>query len=141
MANPVAAYAKKVQIAPDSSGSIGTPADLNGNATAGLDLKGETIDVSTINSDGFRKRIAGLRDASVNCECFYLSSDTAQGTLAAAYFSGAPVWAKIFLTGSAGIVGQFLVESWNTSEGAADAIKANFTLTLAGTGTSPLATF
>lgn len=138
MATPKVAYNLKVQVAPDSSNSPGTYAAPSNQTNVKIDIKGEQIDISQLNSAGYRERIAGLIDVSGTVDGFVDYADTAQSTLITAITTRVPCWVKVFIDGSHYVQAQVNVESLSFELDPAGASKFSGSLTLAGLATSPV---
>lgn len=138
MALPPPAYALKIQVAPDSAGAPGTFASPSNQLTAKMDIKGEQIDITQLNSAGYRQRIAGLIDVSGSIDGLIDFSDTGQTTIRTAILTRVPVWLKLFITATNYIQFQANCEGFGGVLDPAQASKLNASFVMAGTGTTPL---
>lgn len=132
MATAKAAYLRKAQVAADSSGSIGTPADLEQQTKFDDSYETQLEDVSQINSDGWRRKLATLKDNKANLEFLRDTTATNQNVLYTADTNRTQVWIKVFRTNSAGYYQPFMIESIKSSytpEGA-----ERVTVSLSGNG-------
>lgn len=139
MAAPLPAYARKAQVAPDSSGSAGSYATPSNETKADISLKAENIDVTDLNqSDGNRKRVQTLKDASGTIAGNVDAADTAQTTLRNGWKNRTPVWMKLFIDATNYFEVQMNVDSMDFSLDPAAVSTFTCSLSLNGTGTSPL---
>lgn len=137
MATASAAYARKVQIAPDSAGSPGSYADLELTNKLDLDEKVDNVDISQINSAGYHLRLPTLLDTGVSLDFLYDSTATAQNSIRSAKSSRAQCWVKIYLTASTGVIIPMVVDDIKTSLDPSGANKQSVSLS----GNGALATF
>lgn len=132
MSLPQAAYPLKVSIAPDSSGSPGSYAQLNGLNKAKFGTKQTLIDSTYFTGTGAKGEFPTLRDAdcqlsghlSPGAGSGIISADTAQETLFLSVGAAdAYVWVQFFWTGSShGFSLQMIVESFDFDAAVADVI-------------------
>lgn len=139
MSGPTAAYGAKVEIAPDSTGSAGSYAALGDQTKVTVTVKGEQIDITQLNSAGYRSKLAGLIDADVKLEAFSEYGDTAQGTLKTAITTRVPVWIKVTYESSHHITLSCMITDLQFDIDPAGAGKVSYSGSLAGQQSSPLA--
>jgi len=101
-----AGYAKKVKI---------TTNDLPVKA-ASLSHGGTILDdTDMVNNAGFRSRVYGLRDWSIQCTCNYDASNTALSAVRAAWLARTTLTPKYLPDGTTGFMGSAVVETFNMS--------------------------
>lgn len=114
--------------------STDTVAELN---DANFAINGESIDVSVFGNAGWRDRITGLRDATINISGFYAPTDaTGQAALRAGILAGTQVDDVTVLADSAvatsGFTGNFFVSSFEISPAVTNAVEVSITLESTG---------
>jgi predicted secreted protein len=108
---------------------IGSGTDKLPASSASLSRGGDLLDDTQLGqSDAYRSRIAGLRDASIQASGDYDPADAAITALEDAWASGTAVTAKYLPNGTNGMSGSFLVESFECSGEVAG--KEQFSVTL-----------
>jgi predicted secreted protein len=119
----VAGYKSSLQIY-DGSAYV----DLDGTEVT-IEAGGDIIDVTELNSSGYREKIQGLKTFTVNAPKIYDSGNAAIDILKAAYVNGDSVLFMYFpsVGGLAGVMisGSFLVETFTFSSTLDDAVKLN----------------
>lgn len=83
-----------VKIAPDSSGSAGAYAALNGVSSFRLERSGDELEKSYYGAGRQRKFKSGMSKVTASAQLNYIVGDTAQGTVLDAMISGDQVWVK-----------------------------------------------
>lgn len=106
-----AAYVKKVQVSSDGTTYYDVPA-TSSSLNAGGDLLDDT---NLANNAGYRSRIYGLNDWSVDITADYDGADQAIQVLRTAKLNKTKVYVKYLPDGSTGFSGQGLVEKFNLS--------------------------
>jgi predicted secreted protein len=127
------ALRKVIQVSTDGN----TWYTVGGLNDASISRGGEILDDTEFdeNHDGFRSRMASLRDWSVNASGDYDPTDTTgQGAILAAWIDGTPLHVKYLPAGTSGggVKGQCVVES--IDEGGAVADKETFSFVLQADG-------
>ncbi len=94
MADEVVGYEGKVEIAPDSTGTAGSYAVLNGVTSFRESFAADELEKSYYGGGIARKYKAGMVKGTATLQINYIPADTAQGTLLAAIKGGLPVWLR-----------------------------------------------
>lgn len=105
-----AAFEKAVQIKTTSSTAW---IDLGANA-ATLNFAGELLDDTTFGSTGFRSRVRGLKDYSLDATVFW-STGSDVNTLRSALLNGTALDFRYLPNGTNGFQGRGVVENMNHS--------------------------
>lgn len=119
-----------------NTGTYGSPTwnEVDGVMDVSLNLSSDTGDASTRATGGWRQHAATLRDASVEFEMPYDTADTDLTALRDAFMTSGSVVEMAFTdgpiatTGTQGLRGSFLVESFNISEPLSDIAKVSISL-------------
>lgn len=119
-----AAYQKALQI--KTTGST-VWLDLNAN-DATMNLGSELLDDTDFTSTGYRSRIAGIKDYSLDVSAFWDSSDTAFNTVRSALLAGTKLDFRYLPDGSNGFTGTVLVETFGHSGGVGDLESVEITM-------------
>jgi predicted secreted protein len=82
---------------------------------ASLNFGAELLDDTDFTSTGYRSRVAGLRDYSINVSAFYATSNTALSAIRTALIGGTNLDVRYLVNGTAGFQGRVRVESFNNS--------------------------
>lgn len=110
------AYKKKIRVSVDGETDWKTvPA-----TSPSLDFTGDVLDqtdLKNINADGYRSRLLGLHDWSVNCDSMYTSGDDALVMIRAAKMGRSALFVQYLPDGdvAGGFQGPVVVESYNLS--------------------------
>jgi hypothetical protein len=123
-----AAYPRKVQIAPDAAGVAGTYADLGSQLKFDLDEKSDNVDVSQLNTAGYRLKLQTLLDSGVSIDVLYDPADTAQSSVRTGKSGRTQVWVKIFLQPANGVFVPMVVDDIKTSFDPAQPLKQSYSL-------------
>lgn len=108
----IAGYTKSVKVTPSTSST--THSAIPASA-ASFDFGGEMLDDTDFSSTGYRSRLRGLKDYGMSITAFYSGSDTAISNMRSALISGVAIKFQYLPNGTAGFVGEVLVESFNNS--------------------------
>lgn len=141
MPNPSAAYLDLVSVAPDSSGSAGIYAQLNGLNSFDFDDKEDTVDSTYFAGAGAHAKFATLADSSWTLQGHFIpgtgptvfSADPAQNSLIAACQPGTAdryVWIQSLFggTGTHGPAVKALVKSFKITGKVAGVLEFNCSL-------------
>ena len=123
-----AGYKSKIQISIDSGTTwLDVPA-----TSPTVEVAGDVLDTTELKTNaGFRTRINGLHDFSMNADSNYLKADPALVALRDAKLNRTNVLARFLPDGTDetdGFSGQVLVETFNLSSGVGDLITAAISL-------------
>ncbi|RUS41839.1 phage tail tube protein [Cohnella sp. AR92] len=114
------------------------------SSIGGLELSADTIDVTSLDSDGgYRQFIGGFKDAGeVSISGFFNPEDDGQAAVYAAFESGATQSCKIVFPASLGASWEFsaVVTGFSTSAELEDAVSFEGTLKVSGKPTLKLPT-
>lgn len=108
----LAAFNKKVQVKTTGS-TIGYTTLPGANAT--LNFAGEMLDDTTFETSGWRSRVRGLRDYSINVSALFTSTHAGLAIIRNALFSGVALDFQYLPDGTNGFQGQGRVESFSMS--------------------------
>lgn len=119
MATAQAAYGKRVQVSANGTSNwFDVPSE-----GPSLSLGGDLIDDTVIGGDGWRSRIYGLRDWSVNCDCNYIPGNAATEAIRTAFMNRSALHVRYLPNGllangtpaPGGVKGAVVVENFNLS--------------------------
>jgi len=106
---------------------------ITGLNDASFNINGETIEVTTFESAGWKERIAGLKDFSMSLSGFYEKDDAdGQGALKTALLNGTSVPVDYLVDGSSGFRGDYLVTSMETGASPSGEVTVSFSLESTG---------
>lgn len=107
-----AAYTKKVRVSTDQATWHDVPTD-----SPTLNLGGEVLDDTDLSnsSTGFRSRLLGLHDWSVNCDSNFKTGNTALSTIRSAFLNRTVLYVQYLPDGviAGGFQGKVVVENFN----------------------------
>jgi TP901-1 family phage major tail protein len=106
---------------------------IKGLNDASFNLNGETIEVTTFESAGWKERISGLKDFAMSLSGFYEKDDAlGQGALKDALLNGTSIPVDYLVDGAAGFRGDYLVTSFETGASASGEVTASYSLESTG---------
>ena len=106
---------------------------IKGLNDASFNINGETIEVTTFESAGWKERIQGLKDFAMSLSGFYEKDDAnGQGALKSALLNGTSISVDYLVDGAAGFRGDYLVTSMETGAGASGEVTVSFSLESTG---------
>jgi len=108
---------------------------LGGQRGATLNRSGEVIDMTDKNSAGWKENAAGFKEWSVDCDGFYVTTDTAFTALETAYENGTQVEIKVAKTAGISYIGYAIITDFPVELPYDDAM----TYSISFTGTTALA--
>ena len=122
-----AAYTKLIKVSTDGN----TWYTVSGVNDASISRGGEVLDDTAFEEshDGFRSRLIGLRDWSINASGDYDGSDTnGQLVILSAWENGTALYVQYLPDGTNGVKGQCVVESFEQSGDVAGKEQMSFVL-------------
>jgi len=100
---------------------------------AGFSINGETIETTCFESDGWKERIAGLKDFAMSLSGFYNGTDaTGQNVLRTNMLSGAETTVDYLVDGTTGFQGNYLVTNIDTGATPSGEVTVSFSLESTG---------
>jgi len=82
---------------------------LGGQRSATLNRAGETIDVTTKDSNGWKESEPGLKEWSIDCDGLFVESDTAYEALETAFLNGDKVSVELGMPSGLKYSGQAII--------------------------------
>lgn len=128
----VAAYKRKIEVAPNNSGSAGSYAQIETVNSWDLDEPVDKVETTPHGGSGDKTFMQTLMSKELTFEVFFDSSSTPQGTLRTARSSRDYVFVKVYLTDSTGLVGKAWVGTAKLGAPVGDGFKQSFSLTAEG---------
>jgi hypothetical protein len=139
MAGPNAAYASNVEVATDTAGTPGTYSSVGLQSKCTIGLKAEQIDVTQLNSAGYRMRLPGLLDGTGKLTAFESYGDAGQTIIRTAVSNRSRYWIKGLLNDSTHYIAlSVLPQKLSLSTEPSKAVPIDFPFILDGTPASPV---
>lgn len=119
-----------------NTGTHATPTwvALGGQRGATLNRSGEVIEITDKDSDGWKENLGGFKEWSIDCDGFYVTTDTAFTALETAFENGTQVEIKMAKTAGITYTGYAIITDFPVEVPYDDAM----TYSISFTGTSSI---